>query len=81
MTLLPDLEPTFMYHGRRYVAHCVRAEDLGDVLEVCVHEIRDGWTGYVGYGVFGKTFQSNEISSGLRRAVEKAILDNDRIIR
>jgi hypothetical protein len=73
MTLLPDQEPTFTYQGRRYVAHCVRAEDVADVLEVCVHEIREGWTGYIGYGVFGKTFQSTEITSGLRRAVKRAI--------
>jgi hypothetical protein len=70
-----------MYQGRRYVAHCVRTEGTDDVLEVCVYEIREGWTGYVGYGVFEKTFQSTKITSGLRRAVERAILDNDRVIR
>jgi hypothetical protein len=71
--LKPICEPVFSFAGHQYVAHCLPDELGMGALEVTIHQIRDGATRYVGYGVYSKRFVSYELHRGMRRAVNVAI--------
>lgn len=71
--MIPILEPAFVFHGREYVAHCVPDEfDMG-ALEVCLYEVRGGFTRFIAWGAFGKRLVSPVLTTGLRKAAEAAI--------